>query len=215
MSLLQELSQAESAMTNDIKAAQEKSREAGILADDSANKMRESNENMEKLVEAISQIEVSSSKINVIIKNIEDIAFQTNILALNASVEAARAGTAGKGFAVVANEVRTLSVKSTEAAQNSAVLVEDSLKSVKYGASLVNQAAANMREVMESSLATAKNSKEINEIIVEQVGKIEDITQKLGTVMNMMASSSEISEQSTQISNKVTKEIEYINTAIN
>ena len=78
---------------------------------------------MERLMEATRNIDRSSNEIGTVIRTIEDIAFQTNILALNASVEAARAGDAGKGFSVVADEVRNLASKSAQAAQNTNSLI--------------------------------------------------------------------------------------------
>ena len=103
---------------------------------------------MNKLVESVQEIEQNAEEIFKILKVIDDIAFQTNILSLNAAVEAARAGTAGKGFAVVADEVRNLAAKSAESAKSSAQLINRSVEATHQGAKLAKQTAQVLQEVM-------------------------------------------------------------------
>lgn len=93
----------------------------------------ESSKKMQNMTQVIQQISDRSSEIHQIVKSIEDIAFQTNILALNAAVEAARAGDAGKGFGVVADEVRALAGKSSEAAQRTTILLNQTVESMNQG----------------------------------------------------------------------------------
>lgn len=97
------------------------------------------NESMIGLTRSMREINEASEQTQKIVKSIDEIAFQTNLLALNASVEAARAGEAGAGFAVVADEVRNLARRATESARDSSNLIEDIVRKVKSGESLVNK----------------------------------------------------------------------------
>ncbi len=103
-----------------------------------------------QVVSTMQQIDTASKRIAEIISVIDGIAFQTNILALNAAVEAARAGEQGRGFAVVASEVRSLSLRSAQAAKEIKDLIADSVNKVAAGRSLVDQAGSTMSEVVAS-----------------------------------------------------------------
>lgn len=149
-------------------------------------------EDMLDLMNSMNELKASSNEIAKIIKVIDEIAFQTNILSLNAAVEAARAGDAGKGFAVVAEEVRNLAQRSAQAARDTASIIESNIdlseKSVvitqKTGEALeeINLQVEKVNEIMkEVAVATEEQSQGISQINVA-VNQMSTVTQNNVTV---------------------------------
>ena len=155
---IEELSTTMDDISAKIKETAEMSINASIISKESGSAVGLSNEKMDEMSKAMQEITEKSQEISKIIKTIDDIAFQTNILSLNAAIEAARAGAAGKGFAVVADEVGNLAQKSAKAAQNTAGLIEETIDAVNKGAKITEETAESL------SVVSQKTDK-INEII--------------------------------------------------
>ncbi len=212
--IIEQLTAQSEHVATEIKVAQEKTIESRKAAVESEQKLEENNHSMKNVVQAIAEIERSSEQIIGIIKSIEDIAFQTNILALNASVEAARAGNAGKGFAVVAEEVRMLAAKSSKAASDSAGLVNTSIENVHRGAELIKETANNLKGVIESSKTTADDAGEIEKIMAQQAINVEEILQQMQQITVVASQTEDTADESDKIAHEISNEIHYINEAI-
>jgi methyl-accepting chemotaxis protein len=122
-------------------------REANSISTSARQAAEASDITMAKLTSTMGAINDSSTEINKIIKVIEEIAFQTNLLALNAAVEAARAGEHGKGFAVVADEVRSLAQRAAQAAQETTKLIEASVENAREGAKVTQEVATALEMI--------------------------------------------------------------------
>ncbi len=161
-------------------------------------KITSTNESLAQMVSAMDEINASSEKISKIIKVIEEIAFQTNILALNAAVEAARAGEAGMGFAVVADEVRNLAQRCSQAAKDTAVLIEDSITKSQSGKAKVDQVNQAIGVITHESAQVKTLVDEVNlgseeqARGIDQIGKtilqMEQVTQKVAATAEQSAS---------------------------
>ena len=130
---------------------------------------------MRRMNEAMADISDKAEKIGRIIKTIEDITFQTNLLALNAAVEAARAGEAGKGFAVVADEVRNLSQRSAQAAKDTNDLIGGTVESVRRGSDIVGHLAESFQEIEAGTSNAARLISEITSATNEQAQGVEQV----------------------------------------
>lgn len=125
--------------------------EAKDAANNAANAADDSNAKMQELLTAMDNIVSTSEQIQQMNKAIADIAFQTNILSLNASIEAARAGAAGKGFAVVAGEVGNLANKSAEASKRTTELIAANTDAIRRGKELADTAAESLTAILEQA----------------------------------------------------------------
>ena len=103
---------------------------------------------VEQLLSAMGRLRAAAEGTGQIIRDINDIAFQTNLLALNAAVEAARAGEAGRGFAVVAEEVRSLALRSKEAASKTEALIRESVQEAGQGERTSTAVAGQLAEIV-------------------------------------------------------------------
>lgn len=158
--------------------------QAAALASSIIENARKGSQQMTQLMDAVKKINEASQNIQSVIKTIDDIASQTNLLSLNAAIEAAHAGEQGKGFAVVAEEVRDLAAKSAAAAKDTETLIIDSIEKAKLGARIANETSASLNQIVDgisestmiiNSIASA--SKEQADAIKEIISGVEQVSQ--------------------------------------
>ncbi len=143
---------------------------------------------VEQMMGAMGRIRTSAESTSQIIKDINEITFQTNLLALNAAVEAARAGEAGRGFAVVAEEVRSLALRSKEAAQKTEELIRQSVKETEAGAATSKQVNDRLAEI-------AKGIGKVTEIVAEIASTAREQASGIEHVNTAMTEMNKVTQQ--------------------
>ena len=213
-SSLEEISASVTQINSQSRQNAENATEANSLAKQSSENADKGNKQMAALSDAMEKINASSDQSKKIVKVIDEIAFQTNLLALKANVEAARAGKYGKGFAVVADEVRNLAVRSAVAVKETTEMVDDSIKNIETGNKAVEATAAQLESIMGGSSKVADFLEEIATASKEQAEAIDQITQGLEQIDQVTqsntasaeesaAASEELASQSVQLKNMV------------
>ncbi len=138
-----------------------------------------------------------------IIQTIEDIASETNLLALNASIEAARAGDAGRGFAVVAGEIGSLAEESAKAVNTTRSLIGISLDEIEHGTQMAHEVEASIRASVEAVEEVNRMIQKTAENAVYQAQNMEQIRQGIEDISTAIQESSAVAEESSATSEEL------------
>ncbi len=168
------------------------------------------NTKMAALSGAMDDISSHAQEITKIAGAIEDIAFQTSILALNASVEAARAGSAGSGFAVVADEVQQLAARSSQAAQSATNMVANTIEIIRTGVELNAETADSLKAISDVSVQISKISDRLVEAVQGQESALAVMEERIGTISGIADRNLQNAEETEQSSGLLAREAEKL-----
>ena len=210
----EELAAAIAEVAHGVNQNSENARQASADMTETTAEIEQGDQQMQRLVEAMDNIEKTSGEIQKIIKTIDDIAFQTNILSLNAAVAAARAGEAGKGFAVVADEVRNLASKSAEAAKNTTILIQTTLAAIENGDQMVTQTEKSLRQIAQKAEGAALLVQQIATASEQQAKSVEQINVGVNQISGVIQTNSATAEESAASSEELSAQAVTLQTLI-
>lgn len=213
-SSVQELSAGIQDISGQVNRTSEDADMARQSAEETDAQLKVCSQKMDSLSTAMADISESSNQISGIIKTIEDISFQTNILALNASVEAARVGAAGKGFAVVANEVQQLAAKSADSAKDITDLIVNSVRLVQYGTSLSTETMTALLNVVSSSKQSAELVEHIADSARQQAESLRQLTEGMENIAAVVQTNAATAQDSASSAQELNQHAEKLQAAV-
>ncbi len=187
-SAIEETSSSLESMAAMTRQATDNAQQANTLAQTAKGAATEGTAAMEQMQGAMAKIRASAESTSQIIKDINEIAFQTNLLALNAAVEAARAGEAGRGFAVVAEEVRSLALRSKEAAMKTEELIRQSVEETEEGAVTSKHVSDKLGEI-------TKSIGQVSDIVAEIAASAREQAAGIGQVSKAVSEMDKVTQQ--------------------
>jgi methyl-accepting chemotaxis protein len=210
-SSLEETASSMEEMTSTVKHNADNAHQANQLAVEAREHAAQGGAVVAKAVQAMAEINQSSRKIADIIGVIDEIAFQTNLLALNAAVEAARAGDQGRGFAVVATEVRNLASRSATAAKEIKSLIQDSVRKVDEGSTLVTRSGSTLDQIVTSVKRVSDIVAEIAAASGEQSAGIEQVNRAVIQLDELTQQNAALVEQASAASLSMAEQARQLN----
>lgn len=175
-------------------------RETKQRAGEIAEQIADGNRKMQELENAMEAIAHNAEDISKISKLMEDIAQQTTILALNASVEAQRVGEVGKGFSVVAAEVRTLAGQSSDAAKNTVEIIDTTSQLIRKGVKLTAQTSQALEEINKGSHAVTTISNQLSETVDIQEESLRGMSQRIEDLSSITRQNLQCAENTATVS---------------
>lgn len=209
-SAVQEVSSTLTGVSDKIVKNAQNSQNADKMMSSVQAQLKQAGGELEQLIRAMQRIVADSEEISSISKVMQDIALKTNLLSMNASVEASRAGDAGKGFAVVAAEIRELSKQCNEAAVNTSDLIEQTRENVQTGMEDLNVTVSSIHSVSKNNEKTSQLLSEISEVTSEQAEAIKEISTALRQIAEITQENSATASDSARTSMNMKKQAEQL-----
>ena len=206
--------QGTASMTQVGKSIEEVSSSLSKISELAARSVQNAVDGAKAVHEVAQGIEImaqSSGKIGGIVSVISDIADQTNLLALNAAIEAARAGEHGRGFAVVADEVSKLADRSASSTKEIEALIKESINSVTRGVETANGSQGAMDQIRQASQNVREMIASLSESMAQQVGAVKELSSALGNVSEMSQSISAATEEQSTNAKQLSNAVENVN----